>query len=278
MITYWEVPFILRSTTLGDLNINQDLLGNRRYQLVPAACDDRVPLRVTRTPIPAADGMIPNERFTEGYLTTLAIQLYADGGPACDSDLVEMTDDLMGWLRSMLNMNNEGRLLWTPDGHNQRMHLDVRWNEEAVWTLDDPGGFSRITFGLDTPYPYAMDAAQTTTAVTTAGATLNNTGNTKFWPVIKVYGPTSSFTIENTTTGEAIVYLGPSLPGGQSIGGGEYAEIDTFRNTIFLNGDEDDLAAGVVIEDSDFWGLEVGNNVLDSSGPNFDVLWNIPWI
>ena len=79
-------------------------------------------------------------------------------------------------------------------------------------------------------------------------------------------------------TGEAIVYLGPSLPGGQSIGGGEYAEIDTFRNTIFLNGDEDDLAAGVVIEDSDFWGLEVGNNVLDSSGPNFDVLWNIPWI
>lgn len=274
MITRWESPFTLRSPTLGDLDLNVDLSDGHKYLLVPASCNDRIPLRAERTNIPQADGTIPRRRFTESFITELAVQLrLTDDSPACDQDLVDMTDDLMGWLNSILN--EEGRLLWEPyPGYgDERMYDEARWLEDAVWSLDD-GGFSRITFSVDTPFPYAIDATQQTITVTsgTSPVTLTNTGNTKHYPVIKVNGSFSSFVIENLTTGEQIEYDGTTVIGG------DYAEIDTFRNTIYLNGDQANLKSGLVIEASDFWGLVPGANQLTTDGPSYDVLFNPPWI
>lgn len=276
MITVWEVPFILRSSTLGDLLVNT-AIGDVKYVLVPASCDDRIPLRVVHTEIPAADGEIPNCRYKGSFRTQLAIQLrLATGGCPDAQDTVEMTDDLMGWLDSTLN--DAGRLLWTPyPGYgDNRMYDEMRWEAEATWSLDD-GGFSRITFGLDSPFPYAIDATQQTITVTAAGNTLTNTGNTTHWPVLKVFGPTSAFVIENTTIGQQIEY-DSSLPGAVPIGAGDYVEIDTFRNTMYLNGSGANRKPGLVIESSDFWGLIPGVNALDSNGPTFDVLFNPPWV
>lgn len=274
MITNWDIPFILRSPTLGDLTLQAAKVdGVQRYVIVPEDARDQIELRVTDTFIPAADGAIPNRRFKGFYRTTLPIQLRVGDAPACDEDLTEMTDTLMGWLDSMLN--DEGRLLWTPPGAAQRMYDEVRWHDAVEWSLDE-NGITRLTFGLDTPFPYAIAAAQTT--VNVSGPTvLNNTGNTKFWPVIKVNGPTAGFTISNTTTGEEIVY-DSALPGAIPIGGGDYGEIDTFRNTFYLNGDQTNLKPGLVMTDSDFWGLPPGLNALDTDGPDYDVLFNAPFV
>lgn len=279
MITAWEVPFTLQSPTLGDLDLNVVDGNGRAYYLVPDACQDQIAVRATRTPIPAADGTIPNRRFLDSYITRLAIQLWANDAPACDQDLTDMTDDLMGWLWSMLN--DEGRLRWTPyTGYgDERMYDEVRWLDDAEWSLDE-AGFSRITFSLDTPFPYAIDATQQTIPVTSAGANLTNTGNTKHWPVIKVYGPVgagSTFVIENTTTGEQLEY-DTNLPGAPTLAGGDYMEIDTFRNTAYKNGSGANMKPGIYVPDSDFWGLEPGVNALDSDGPSFDVLFNPPWV
>ena len=277
MIPNWEQEFVLRSPTLGDLLLNTADANGRKYVVVPQACLDRIPLRVTRTPIPAADGMIPHSRFKEGFITRIAVQLWANGACASGQDLVEMTDDLMGWLDSILN--DEGRLLWEPyTGYgDDRMYDEVRWMSDAEWQMDDPGGYTRITFEIDTPFPYAIDATQQTITVTAAGNTITNTGNTKHWPVIKVNGPTSAFVISNLTTGEEIEY-DSALPGATTIPGGSYAEIDTFRNTIYMNGSGANLKPGLVMQDTDFWGIEVGVNSLDSDGPSFDVLYNRPWV
>lgn len=275
MITNWDQPFTLRSQLLGDLDLNTT--SGQRFILVAEECSDIIPLRVTRTPIPAADGMIPNQRFLEGYTTSMTVQFWVDEGPACDQDLTEMTDDLMGWLGSMLN--EEGRLLWTPySGYgDERMYDEARWNERAEWSLAD-GGFTRISFGIDTPFPYAIDSTQQTITVTsgTSPLTLTNTGNTTHWPVIKVFGSANSFTIENLTTGEMIVWTDSWDPG--ILGVGDYAEIDTFRNTMYLNGTGANLKPGLDIELSDFWGLQPGANQLSTAAATFDVLFNPPWL
>src|SRR5262249_44606909 len=75
-----------------------------------------------------------------------------------------------------------------------------------------------------------------------------------------------------------------SRPGAVSVGSGHYAEIDTWRGSIFLDGDSADLTAGLTtVFDAgppprycDFWKLAVGHNP-----PDFDtdtvVLWAPAW-
>ena len=65
--------------------------------------------------------------------------------------------------------------------------------------------------------------------------------------------------------------------GADSIAGGSYAEIDTFRNTIFLNGSGANLKAGVDELSSEYFGLRVGENEIAIDGASVDVLWAPAW-
>ncbi len=101
------------------------------------------------------------------------------------------------------------------------------------------------------------------------------------YPVVIVDGPFSAFTLENQTSGLTIVY-DSARPGGQSVGGGDIAEIDTFRNTIYLGiggapGDDDNLKPNIDPLQSDYFTLEPGSNTILISGADATFLVNNAW-
>jgi hypothetical protein len=107
--------------------------------------------------------------------------------------------------------------------------------------------------------------------------TLTNAGTAPMYPVFQVFGPTSFFSIGNLANGLQFVY-DASLPGASAIGSGDYAEITMFRNTIYLNGDQDNLKPGVNILLSDFFPLEVGDNIVTITGADALVKWQSAWL
>ena len=136
-------------------------------------------------------------------------------------------------------------------------------------------GVTEITFVLDSPFPYAIDFTQITTHITGTTA-ISNDGNVPFYPVFKVNGATSGFTLSNTTTGKSLTY-DAGLPGASSIAGGDYVEIDTFRDTMYRNGNLNNLKPGLDVFTSEFWTLEPGSNSVTITGANVDVLHQAAW-
>jgi phage-related protein len=285
-IVEWDcIPFDL-VTPQGQMDWNEPANpGDPLYLLVKESCQALSSQRVTKDNIPQKDGSILHKRFRTGYEITLKLSYWDDeDAPACAASLVSMHDVLMRHLRSILN--ESGRLIYTPSGQAARFFDEVRWLREV--TTEVQSGHTEVTFALDTPFPYALDFAQITTEIDTSPTTLTNTGSAPMYPVIKVDGPTCGFTIINYDSFDdqgdplQIVYSS-SFPGAQCIGAGDYAEIDTFRDVIYLNGDQDNLKDGIDIERSDFFALEVGPNdiVIVGEGtnpaPTVTFLWASAW-
>lgn len=273
----WACPFYLISPA-GTLALNADTGGGRIFRLNPKKCVARRGVRATSDNVPQGDGEIFHERFATGSEMQLTVQLW-DGNEncACDDVLVEMYDELRGILWSMLRPPSDGgRVQWTPAGQGARI-MDAA----QLLSLSDPEedqdrGCTEITFVIDTPFPYAISLAETVTAM--SGPTvLANAGNATFYPVFKVYGPSGAWSIENTDTGQIYLYLS-SRPGAIVIGSGEYGEIDMFRGgLIYLNGNEDNLKAGVDVEASDILTVAAGGSNFTINGATADVLMHDAW-
>jgi phage-related protein len=123
-----------------------------------------------------------------------------------------------------------------------------------------------ITATIDSVFPYAQDLTPQTTAVAAGGTqVLANTGSAEYFPVFKVYGPAAGFTI-SLGVGRELVFT-------NAIGGGDYVEVNTMNNTIFLNGNEDDELSGLDVLNSVFPTLLPGNNSVSMFDANADVLW-----
>lgn len=257
--------------------------------------------RITRSNIAQADGEITHRKFKSGQVLELTVQLWQDiEHPACDGVLREMGDLLDLYLTSI--ENDDGIIQWTPtpfpgDGalydrefvqlrslgpSGQGASSFVSVNAER----DEASVLTTVTFALLSPIPYAIDATQTTTEITD-GTTVINTGNADSFPVLKVFGPTDSFAITNESILDeqgnplSIAY-DASLPGAVSLGMGDYAEIDFFRNTIYLNGNEAaSLKAGINVMLTDFWPLIPGENLFGVSGGYagdlIQMLWQSAW-
>jgi len=275
----WTTRSILRSPTLGDLVLNEQTtlanVGECLFLVIPQRCDARRGMRATVDQKAQDDGDIFHRRFANGVEFDLAVQFWIrrESQPACDEDARLMAEALAKWLDSI--RNDDGRYLWTPTGYGDMRMLDAaRWLtpiketlvEDAIW---------EAAFTIDSPFPYVIDATQQEVAVTTTQNVTNN-GNVQHYPVIKVNGAFTDFTITNNTNGQAIVY-DDSLPGADPVGGGDYAEIDTSRSTIYLNGDEDNLAAGVDPEFTDYFKLEPGVNSITITGATATFLVNNAW-
>lgn len=259
-----EIPFVLTSP-YGSLVLN-DTAG-LRYVLIPSGCDMGAPLRVTKDNVPQGNGSILHRRFEEGYQCQLTMMFWRDKKPACGEDLVIMLDELNKHARGLLNAaDNQGRLAWLPSGLSEyRMLDDIRLLERVQVQAPSDGRGTVASFAVDTAYPYAQDLTQQSTAL---NATLTNTGTVAYWPVVKVFGATSSWTLQNVTTGKQLVYSGTAIPGG-----GQYVEIDMFRNTMYLNGSGANLISSLNMLTSDFFPLEIGANVLTIAGATATVLW-----
>lgn len=306
MIVEWENPWQLVSPA-GTLQFNADVsLGTTplgHFLLDRTKCSAGAARRITRTNLPQADGEITHRKFRSGYVLELNVQFwdYGKGALACGGTLREMADLLDLHLNAIANA--DGRILWEPtswpdDGLvlSQRMVDKVRSlgpsglggdssfvSVVVEQAADGPG--ADATFALLSPLPYAQDFTQITTNIA-SGGTLTNGGNTDFYPVMQVHGPCSSFAITNTSVQDengndlSVVY-DSTLPGAVTIGVGHYAEIDFFRQTIFLDGHFANLSAGIDVTLSDFFPLVPGDNVLTVgayTGSQIDVLWQNAYI
>lgn len=261
-VANWNVPATLASV-YGDLALNQAT--GHRYLLVNAECDMWQDTRIQQLNIPQGDGSLVQERFWTGTRLKLVVSLWADDDVACESDLTAMTDTLAKWAGSMLKAAWSGRFLWEPEGAAIRLLDYMQLTQRMQW--DYSNADVRAVLLFDSPFPYAMDYTQQSTS-TSGGMVLNNTGNTTFFPVFKVTGG-GAFTLSNDTIGQSIVYTG---------GYSGYAEIDTFRNTIYENGNGANLKDGLDVENSDFFGLVPGNNVISISGGTVEALWQAAWL
>ncbi len=277
----WSKPMTLTSP-VGDLLLNQEVPGLGAYFLDGDGCKFNIGVRSTKDHVPQADGDILHHRFLTGTEMPLKIQLWESAernAVACDALLELMLDTLTRHMRALLNAgDNEGRLAWAiPSGGPIRMLDDIRLLVYPDYTQDPSAMGSTVLATVDSQYPFAQDLNQTSTDIADGGTqVLNNTGSAAYTPVFQVQGPTTGFSLINLTTGQQFDY-DSNLPGAVAIGGGNYAEIDTFRNTIFLNGSGANLKAGVSQLTSDYWELAVGTNSVMIDGADVTVLWAPAW-
>lgn len=291
-IADWSVPFLLTSAVYSAdlLPFNTDVAtvlpsGSSGYfYLNQQSCTLANVVRETKDNIPQANGSILHRRWVQGMEMTLAVQLWeSHDAIACDDLQQEMLDFLMGYLYGLLNaVDNQGRISWVPNGSEARMLDNLRLMSYPVETHPAVGPME-LTFTLDTQYPYELALTQRLTTITSGGsAVLINTGTVPVHPVIQVNrnaGVTLGTPVANfilTDNYDAFEWTS-SLPGSQVIAGGDYAELDSFRNTMFLNGDSANLSPGIDMLVSEYLTLYPGSNTISITGTDCDVLWNPGW-
>lgn len=278
----WEVASSL-TTTAGTLNFNTfpGLI------LDPSQCQATKDIRPPKTPVPGGDGDLIHRRFQTGYVYDLVVKAFeTDSLPSCTSDARLLFENLALHLYAMLN--DAGRYCWTPTGYGDNRALDdARWFSGVKVTLTT-GGIWQAEFQIDSPFPYVIDLTQTSPTIVGSGP-LTNSGNTAFYPVIKVLGPVGAahgqgggfngFSVINDTLLQGIIY-DAGRPGAIGWDVGSYAEIDTYKGTIFLNGDGADLSAGI---DPTLTNLEnplalvPGVNNMEANGADATFLLNNAW-
>jgi hypothetical protein len=266
-VVSWTRDFTLTSA-LGDLTIPAGLL-------IPGESAIGINVRNADYSAPAQPGTIIGPRFKDGYQAHLVLNMQNDAGSiAVDADLQDLYDTLMGHLEAMFETN--GRLQWAVAGGGDDRMLD------RVRTLEMPGASGglpkKFEFTLQCPRPHAMDAPEQTTELSdSTPVTISRDGSAQeFKPVAHVLGPVDTFQLKNTTLGLMVSY-DSSLPGASSIASGHFAEIDFLAETVTLDGDVGFLEEGVVWDETDFWGLVKGDNVIELDGAGGELLWNVPW-
>lgn len=269
----WTAAFTL-TTTAGNLDLFD---GSTIDGLVPIPeqCDVGADLRVNTENLPQGDGSLFHRRYKRGMVMRYTAGLYDGGAIATGSARSDALDDLRLHLNAL--QNGDGRIVWAiPGGGGDRMLDRIRLLERVQY---QGGLLKTISFVVESPFPYALTEAEQEISTLEDGvpATITNGGSADTYPVWKLNGPTSgTVTIENTTTGLQIVYS-DSLPGAVAIGGGDYVEIDTFRNTAYLNGDEANRKPGIDLLLSDFFPLVPGDNEITVTGATCDALVNDAW-
>lgn len=298
----WDIPFTLTTPFSGTPLVFNTTGAGPRYLMDRSGCvmgpglASSTTIRRDRVFIPQASGEIKQVRgFKPGYEFTIALELYigksdADGDvdvtPACLGDLVAMGDLLMGHCEALVQ--GEGRISWLPSPSgttavDQRMLDKISLLSWPTPQFDDVDMTVTITFEVFTAFPYAINLTEGTPA--TVPNTLTNVGTSRTYPVFRVHGPSTDFILTNTSVlddaGNPLQFIYDSgLPGGAAIGGGDYAEIDTFRNTIYLNGSGANLKANIDVIDSEFFWLNPGANVITVGGSGtgtVDAIWNSAW-
>lgn len=282
MIAEWDVPFRLTSPR-GTLDFNIEDSGTGGLFILDASkCEARAPLRYARDSIPQGSGSILHREYVEGYTLKLAGQLMeASDKIACDELLRQMWDELGLHLNPLLceltadeNAVDSRRIQWTPSGYGQdRILGQVRMFEEPSLSFSD--GWPAFAFALHSGFPYAVDQTETTTSISDGDSvTIDNPGNCPVYPNVKVFGSTDDFTYSNVTLDLDMIYSS-SRPGAITIpGGGQYGFFGHFANNAYLNGDEDNLKAGIDVESSDFFPLIPGENEISADGADIDLIWN----
>jgi hypothetical protein len=280
MIADWSSLNTL-TTPRGNLALNA--ASGARYLVLNEHSSGGADLRFTFDEIPQSDGQLNHPQYLTGYRMNLAIALWDEQNPACGEAAQEMLDELGLHIDALRNPAGTTRIIWTPENMASRMVNDINLSTKPAVTVSPRGddqSIVAVTFQVVSEFPYEMSEAEGTPNELTGGTglvsdTIDNVGNTRTWPVFRVYGPTNAFELHNLTTGESLYYDG-SQAGAPMIGTSEYVEIDMMRTSVVMNGDVDDSAiAGIVWTTSAFWALDPGENDIALVGADTaDILWN----
>lgn len=292
--TEWNIPFELKSPQ-GTITLGAD--SGNRYVLIPSKCYmKQSKIRVSEDDVPQGDGGIDHDNWLSFYECKITVQYWigdsvASSVIACGSDRRQMDDDLMLHLAALVRPTQadadagNAQLIWTPSGDSSiddRMLHRIKLVDFSE-PVDDGEGAVEVSFLFHSPYPYAMDKTELTASQSGAGIfTVTNPGTTLFYPVFKVHGggtPMTDFQLANNTTGEEIIYS-DVFPGAQNIPSGSYAELSSFRQTIYMNGNGANLKPCIDSEVTDFWGLVPGDNEIEFVpilGGSVDVLYQAAW-
>ncbi len=268
----WTVPFRLRSSVFAGAT---ELLFNTQtasgiYILRHDGCTLNNTVRLQKENVPQEDGAILHRRYVAGMEMVLAIQMWDRPDQiACDESLQAMLDDLMGYLYGLLNAgDNEGRISWLPAGNsspysNYRMLDDIRL---MTYPAESQGAGSPYEIGvtLDCALPYAEDETQFSPPPPIPGPVIN-AGNRPTYPVWKIVGTFTSFTMTATfpdTSTAEFSFDGSLNGGGGAVTTPDYLEINTFNNTVYLNGSGANRMPGIVMPDSEFFSLPPGTTTI----------------
>lgn len=276
----WQIPFLLTSP-YGTLALG----AGTGYLFDDSRCSAGAAIRQTSDDIPQGSGRILHREYVSGYEMRIGLSFMdAPDQPSCAASLREKWEALQLHLGGLLceftfEENDVGnrRLQWTPADYGQdRIMIATRLLEELKTTTQD-GAITGASFALHSPLSYVVDETENTESISAGGsATITNPGNVPIYPNVRVNGAASSFTYTNETLGLAMVY-DDTLPGAITIAGGDFGFFGHFANNAYLNGDEDNLKAGIGISDSDFFPLLPGANLISADGADIDVIWNAGW-
>lgn len=173
-------------------------------------------------------------------------------------------DQIKGYVGSMLS--TQGRVIFQPPGKEQRFievnaYDAIEFEPVESGSFGEPLGFLKTgLIPLVASDPYSFTYAQDVNDILDGQAkVISNLGNVGWWPVLRVYGPFTGFTITNNTTGESIA-MGNSTP--MSIAAGHYVEIISKWETCVLDGNVRHLEGYLDVASTDFWQLQPGTNTI----------------
>lgn len=270
MLFEYGVPYTLESPG-GDIDFNVDLGGGGRYRIIDVELD--VDIRGDMDPLSQRDGGVIHPKFLDPARVIVTGEIEDDGSLTLRRTLLEALKKSV-----LYTARANGRLLWTPSGYGDDRMMDrIRlgyWR--PIKSKSPDAAVTKVfEFGLDCPDPLSYDATEIVTHITASG-TVPNAGNAPSWPVIKVNGPTTGFTVTNADLGEAIVVDGSGF--GFSVASGHYVEIDTKREVVTLDGDVLFYGSEVDWTASVFGAVSPGGDTYTLSGaPSMDVLSNNAW-
>ena len=246
---------------------------------------------MTTNPIPQADGVLHHRRFADGTEIELAVALWETPNDiACGETRRTMHEMLVAHLDAILN--GPGRLYWQPSGYGDlRMLESARWLEPIEVSYES--GVPICTFTIDSPFPYVMDVTERRDDPEGSPGLLIPSGtgtitlptySAAFWPVIKVYPDALAWSIINTSVtdeygDQLLIYFdGARAPGSGNIPNPHYAEIDTFRETIYYDGNQANLKPYIDPEATDYFYLKPGANVIEANNCDALFLINNAWV
>ena len=289
----WDVIFRLVNDLDQEIRFN-DPGFDYFFALEEESCRAERTLRVTTNPIPQADGEILHRRFRDGTEITLAVQLWETSNEvACGRARREMHEMLVAVLDGMLNA--AGRLYWQPSSYPDERMLDSARKMTPI-EISYSDGVPVCTFTVDSPFPYVLDKTQREDSPASGGLLVPAGVPTSivlpefsapFWPVMKAFpNGSNTWSIINTSVedewGDALgFFYDVSRPHSVSITGEildpHYAEIDTFRETIYYDGNLTNLKPFVNPETSDYFYLQPGSNLITATDADVLFLINNAW-
>lgn len=229
---------ILFNYRLGSLVVN----GTTQSFLTAAPVRD-LPVRGINDPLPQGTGAVIGDKYEDAAIWTLAGVLHADDHASMQVEAQR--------IRGLINrlLRADGEMIWLPSGFEPltstvRRHerpevgngRGLKKNVLLSLISGDPRVYQRqpVTVdllpveGVGFAEPIAEPIAEGFAGDTT---TIENAGDADTPPVLRFYGPGSSFTLQCVTNGDATTYA-------SEIPDGEFVEIDVANGTVYQNGSD----------------------------------------